>query len=56
MNRRAFYTYRSSNPNKVYGPFIDRRSADTYAAVRGHAVTDLSGNDILRGRIHVTGL
>lgn len=55
MNRRAFYTYSNSNPNKVYGPFVKRIDADVYASARGHLVTELSGNDIANNRrIRVT--
>lgn len=52
MNRQAIYVY-FRNPNKVHGPFLDRREADAYAGDRG-TVTLLTGNDILRGRISVT--
>lgn len=54
MNRTAFYVY-FANPNKVYGPFVDRDKAAAYAGGTGK-VTTLTGNDILRGRIRVTGL
>lgn len=50
MNRRAFYTYSTGRPNKVYGPFVDRRHADDYAAARGHSVCDLSCNEINNNR------
>jgi hypothetical protein len=52
MNRNAFYVY-FANPNKVYGPFLDRSTAADYAGKKG-TVTSLTGNDILYGRIRLT--
>lgn len=55
MNRRAFYTFSPGRPNKIYGPFVERRHASDYAAARGHHVCDLSCNDINSNRrIRVT--
>lgn len=54
MNRSAFYTYRVSRPNKIYGPWLSRAAAEEHAEKIKGVVTVLTGNEILRIRARVT--